>query len=164
MIALILLPGGLICISYAGLVLLAHNLGRDLLADTKGILGAGVPTSAKVHQVACSENHYGTNRRGSTEYECTLFLTNAQQDRIERTCAANHTGRIPTLRLISTNPDEYAVSWGASELISRYVFILVFPAVFIVAFGVACLYVSFVGWRRTRNPTGPQKTNFNAAC
>lgn len=48
-------------------------------------------------------------------------------------------GRIPMLRLISTNPDEYTVSWGTSELISRYLFVLVFAAVFIVAFGVACL-------------------------
>lgn len=89
-----------------------------------------------------------TSHRGHTEYECTIFPTGGPISRIERTCAVNRSGQIPTLRLLSENPVQYAVSWGPWDLFSRYVFILGFPLLLVFGFGCACMYASRVAWNR----------------
>lgn len=88
--------------------------------------------------MAVSGNHDGKSLRGATEDERPLFPTNAPRDRIERTCATNHTGRIPMLRLIASNTDACAVFLSASEISARYIYILGMLAVIIVIFGLTC--------------------------
>ena len=102
-------------------------------------MSTGIPRVVRrVTQVTCFAQHSGTSRRGSTEYECTIFLANARVNRLERTCAVNQNGRAPSLRLISSSPGIYAVSWGPGELLGRFVFVLGFPVVLILACGFAC--------------------------
>jgi hypothetical protein len=62
-------------------------------------------------------------------------------------CFGNQTGRIPTLRLVASNPDRHAVSWGIREQFTRYVYVLGYSILVVVGFGVACFFASYYACR-----------------
>lgn len=141
-----LVPFGTICLLFPFFYLFMGRVGTELLTDTKGMLGFGQPTAVRVHQVSCFSRRYGTGRTGMTEWDCSIYP--ATGPRIERTCAFNRTNKIPTLRIVSTDPFQYAVSWGPWELLSRYIFTLGFPMLIVFGFGFACLYATRYTWNR----------------
>lgn len=147
-VAVLLFPFGTICLLFPVYYIFIGSLGNELLADTKGMIGMGTPTSFQDNRVSCTSHRSGTSRTGMTQWECYIDPDGGRRPRIKRTCAFNRTNKVPTLRIISNDPLQYAVSWGPLELFLRYLMVLGFPTLLVFGFGCACYYASYIGWTR----------------
>ncbi len=147
-VAVLLIPFGTICLLFPVYYVFIGNLGSELLADTKGMIGLGTATSFQDHHVSCTSSRSGSTSRGITQWECYIDPDSGRRPRIKRICAFNRPNQRPTPRILSNDPLQYAVSWGALDRRARYIVVLSFPTLLVFGFGCACYYAGYLGWTR----------------
>lgn len=158
---IIFLLSGLICLLFPLVVLFDHDVSYPpyLLRDTRAHFGGGpVAEGVKARQVACAATTYANTGRENSEYECRIYLSGKSSATIERTTGADVSGVAPKLYRVGPGSKDFAVSWGTSELVWRWLAQIGLLLILMVPFGLGLLWVTWMCWGAVRGPRYPTAT------